>query len=455
MTPSMRPLVIVFALGGLLSCPSHAAQDRRSVEDGQDSHTANSAVETGPAAYFLEIHYPPDGALISDTNCGAFIAGRAGAVISRLDIAIVLDTSRSTIHPSGSDIDGDGIVGVRAPETDGSIFDSRSSDPDDSIFAAEVAAARRLVEQLDPKTTRVSLVTFAGDPRLRAGDPPSTARETPARTIQPLTSEFSQIETALERLLLETPRGATHMAAGLDHAIRLLADRATSDPGRNAATERMIFFFTDGQPTLPYGPEREGDNIREVLQAVQRAIRDGVRIHSFAIGADALEGPLAVVEMASLTGGQFVPVQRAGDLATAVADVSVVRLIEVNVRNRTTAKDASLLRTRSDGVWGGFVPLAAGVNEIEIVARTSDGKRTRRLLNLNYERGAEQSEIPVEITAIHESLLADCLDSVKRVRFELEQRILRKLRLEIQRERLRARQRAASQRKRLRISVEE
>lgn len=430
-TVSSRRLAVIVSVAAVFSSPI----------------LAEPAIEAGQAAITLEIHFPADDAVISDPICGAFIAGRAGTLVSRFDVAIVLDTSRSTIDPSGSDIDGDGIVGVRSATASGSIFDSASSDPDDSILAAEIAAARHLLEQFDPNTTRVALISFAGDP-LRTG------RESPARTIHPLTSDFSQIETALEMLRRENPRGATHMAAGLEQATEVLTSEADPESDANNR-ERIVFFFTDGQPTLPYGPDDERANNQAVLNAIQQASRAGIRIHSFAIGSEALEGPLAVVEMAARTGGYFVPVQRVGDLVNAVADVSVVRVVEVSVRNQTTGMNAPLLQIRPDGVWGAFVKLETGPNSIEIVARANDGTRSLRSVTVHNARHAVRSKVPSEIRDLHASLLRDCLDSAKQVRLELERELLRKLRLEIDRERAKARRRARDQRKRLELSIEE
>ena len=69
---------------------------------------------------------------------------------------------------------------------------------------------------------------------------------------------------------------------GVDQAtIELLGLRGSvsrSDP----RSEKIVLFFTDGQPTLPYqGFERV--NVRAVLRAANRADLADIRIHSFAI----------------------------------------------------------------------------------------------------------------------------------------------------------------------------
>ena len=163
----------------------------------------------------LEIEYPPDGAVVGRSACGLFVAGRAVAherLLRRFDLAIVIDTSGSTLGPSGADIDGDGSVGevVRVPLGFGR-GESRSSDPADSILAAEVAAARRLLTLVDRRLTRVTVVTFSGR---TPGSPIGQIHGRAARTREPLTPDYDRIERALDRILAEDPAGGTNMAAG-------------------------------------------------------------------------------------------------------------------------------------------------------------------------------------------------------------------------------------------------
>ena len=74
------------------------------------------------------------------------------------------------------------------------------------------------------------------------------------------------------------------------------ASRALSEP--DASSEKVVLFFTDGRPTLPYDQVFEAENVKAVLRAADRSARANIKIHSFAIGPEALEGPVATVEMA-------------------------------------------------------------------------------------------------------------------------------------------------------------
>ncbi len=414
----------------------------------------------GAEAPRLEVEYPADGAVVGPSACGLFVAGRATeAERDGLDLVIVIDTSVSTAAASGGDVDADGSLGRSEVRQVGFVFGESSSDPDDSILAAEVEAARRLLSSLDRRRTRVALVTFAGGPANPGGGEFGGEDRPDALTRTPLTTDHAQVQRALAELRLEVPAGGTHMAAALDRAtIELLGlngARSTVEP-RHA---RAVVFFTDGRPTLPYGVGAEADNVRTALQGAARANRAKVRVTTLAVGPDALEGPLAVLEIASQTGGQFIPVRNAGDVVAAVREVDLSGLEALELRNATTGQRAQPFRMTPDGSWGGFVPLAPGVNRIEVVARSEGGARTRAELSVDFDPEAPPLAIPREFDFLGSGALGDCLRNTGRVDLTAEEaraeQVRKQLRVEIERERVGARKRAAQQRKRLEIEVEE
>jgi Mg-chelatase subunit ChlD len=103
------------------------------------------------------------------------------------------------------------------------------------------------------------------------------------------------------------------MAAGVDQATRELLGQPGARSKADPNSEKVVLFLTDGQPTLPYGPGKDADNVRAVLEAADRAREHGIRVHTFAIGPAALAGPIATVELAARTQGYFIPVR---ELAT-------------------------------------------------------------------------------------------------------------------------------------------
>jgi hypothetical protein len=407
----------------------------------------------GSTELLVEIEYPEDGAVVGEAT-GAFIAGRALAVLGdyqRFDVLLVLDTSGSTSEMTGADINGNGVVGQGGLR---GLFSP--TDPGDSILAAEVAAARQMLLGLDPRSTRVGLVTFAGDPPGQGGLFSRKPRKA-ALTEEPLTSDYARIERALRDVLERGPDGMTNMAEGLDLAwVELTGLKGgLSEPDRDS--EKVILFFTDGQPTLPYEPFFESDNVKAVLRAADRAKRMKVKIHSFAIGPEALDGPVAAVEMASRTGGYFTPVRHPADLVRVVENVSFANIDQVAIQNLSTGAPASQLVTNADGSFSALVPVGEGHNRIRVVARANDGAEASAEITLDYARGVDTILLPRELMSQRNRLLEQQLVELKRGRIAAEQEqaeaARKELRLEIERERSKAQERAAQQRKELDLEV--
>jgi hypothetical protein len=418
---------------------------------------AVSRAGAGDSRIEIEVDYPPDGAAVGETPCGLFVAGRAAAREShlrRFDVAVVIDTSGSTMGPSGADINGNGAVGVGVPVAIGAgLGELRSSDPGDSILAAEVAAARRLLALVDRRITRVALVTFSG---LSPGTPVGQVHGRAARTRQPLSEDYAVIERALDRILAEDPAGGTNMAAGIERAmVELLGlDGALSSPDPDS--RKLVLFFTDGQPTRPY--ETPEANVRAVLEAAAQARLATLRIYSFALGPEALDGPIASLDMATLTGGAFVPVRNAGDVVELVETLEFAHLSEIHLRSATTGEGAYPFAATADGGWGGLVPLVPGLNRIEVLARATDGAVARRWLEVRFDPARASPPLPRSFSFQRNRLLEACLRDLRRHRRQSEARQARAIRkelvVEIERERAEARRRAEEQRKRLRLEVE-
>jgi hypothetical protein len=423
----------------------------RSVPEGKNLLERAGEIST---ELLVEIEYPVDDAIVSDA-AGAFLAGRALAVLGefqRFDVIMALDTSASTGGMTGADINGNGIIGAGGLR---GLFSQ--TDPGDSILAAEVAAARQMLRSLDPRSTRVGLVTFAGDPPGQGGLFSRGPRKA-ALTEEPLTSDYARIERALDGVIERGPDGMTNMAEGLDLAwVELTGLRGgLSDPDRTS--EKAILFFTDGQPTLPYEPFFEADNVKATLRAADRARRMKVKIHSFAIGPEALDGPVAAVEMAARTGGYFTPVRHPGDLVEVIEHVSFANIDQVAIRNLTTDEPASELITNADGTFSALVPLAKGRNRIQVVARANDGSDAHAEVTVNYVPGVDTRTLPRELMGQRNRLLERRLIELKRGRIASEQEradtTRMELLLEIERERQKARERAEQQGKELDLEVE-
>ncbi len=423
------------SLSGAETKPSVAAGPLSTQRDD------SAAPEAGAGVFDTEvvvgIEFPPDHAVVNEPT-GAFLSGDAFALLREShprDVVFLLDTSRSTNQMSGTDVDGDGLVGqdvVRGRRG--------SSDPGDSILAAEVAAVRKLLDGLDPRHTRVALVTFAGEPR-RSG--PSffkgNARAS-AITQQPLTADYESLEGALDRVLRRRGEGMTNLAAGIEHATAELVGLPGSLSETNPISEKIVVLLTDAQPSQPRDPVLQDENLDAAVEAASRAELWGVRIHTFALGPEGAARPLAAVEVADRTHGEFNRVRVAGDLADVVKTlVQRADLQEVSVRNVSSGEAASEVAASPGGAWSALVPVRSGSNQIEVIGRAGDGTEGRAVVTVEFEPSAPGDPLPVPLAAERDRLLEQRLSTLQNERMRAEkeraEKKRRELELEIARQR--------------------
>jgi len=330
-----------------------------------------------------------------------------------------------------------------------------TTDAGDSILAAEVAAARRVLQSFDARSTRVGLVTFSGAPLPPPGTFVVGARTLPpAVTEQALTGEYRLVEKALDRVLERGPEGLTNMTEGLRLAVRELKGFTGGVSKVDPDSEKVVLFFTDGQPTLPYDHSPQ-QNVRSVLRAADQARRARVTIHSFALGPEALDGPIAAVEMARVSRGRFTPVRKPGDLVQVIENVDFANLDRLTVHNRTIDRAATELVQKADGGFGALVPVQPGRNLIEVWARASDGTEARAQVAIEYLAGASPIATPPALVSLRNQLLEKRIVTLRRDRIaaarEHQEEVRRELELQIERERSAAEERAATQRRELKI----
>jgi hypothetical protein len=241
----------------------------------------------------------------------------AASGAGRVDLAIVIDVSGSARAASGIDVDGDGAVGVN-PQLDTRIAgkypkDVVSTDPDDSVLAAELAAVRALLDRLAGADVRVAIVAFSGhtDPETRKQLGPADAN---ARLVAPL-GDPAAAHAVLDDIARRGPAGGTDFSAALRAARAALCD-APARPG----AERITLLLTDGVPSLPYGFATRTDpsDVSAAITAAHEARDCGVRVDVFAIGLGATGDPFASKEVARITGGTYRPIRAASALRGAL-----------------------------------------------------------------------------------------------------------------------------------------
>jgi hypothetical protein len=235
--------------------------------------------------------------------------------------------------------------------------------------------------------------------------------------------------------------------------------RFTGEPSQpDPTTEKIVLFLTDGQPTLPAGPGFDSANVSAVLRAAERARRAGIRFHAFAIGPEALAGPVAAVELAARTGGYFTPVRNPGDIVEVVEQVRFSNVESVTFKNLSTGETAKQVMVNADGSFGALVPLQSGLNRIQVSAVADDGSTADQIVQVSYVPGTAAPVLPRELMAQRNRLLEQKLVELRRERADTEreavERTRKELALEIERDRAKANEQAERQRKELQLEVE-
>jgi Mg-chelatase subunit ChlD len=344
----------------------------------------------------------------------------------RFDVMLVIDVSGSTSEFAHADVDGDG----RATD------DWKSAD---SILKAQaraaasfVAAVRRLPGNRDGRRIRVGVVTFSGDDA-RLLDPADRALELDERDLRmlaardaalvsPPSADYAALEADLRALGERTGSGMTDFAAGLTLATLALAGEGPGAAEPRADAERVIYFLTDGKPRLPYDREKAE---RAARRAASLAARHGVRIHTFALGHNAVTGKLNSTAkwVARETGGVCVELEDPADIvpllrATALSFVDRVKLV-----NRTTGEESAYVATGIDGSFYGEIPLVEGENEVEIVAVLYGGKTHTETLAVDFEPVPREQRMAEELDEIRRENAALIETLEERLREKLARKI--------------------------------
>ncbi len=333
----------------------------------------------------------------------AFTEGRRRLAI---DVMIAIDISGSTRAASGVDVDGDGEIGFNPhqEQVPPGLYppDTRSTDPQDTILAAEISAADALLQNLDPTHLRVAVLSFGGEIN------PTTLRQASygqqdAWVEIPLTSDFDQVRRALQNILARGPRGGTNFAAGIRLAVTELASLhgARSTPRPEAA--KILMFLTDGVPSFPFGSSRESDpgDTEAALGAARVASKAGITINTYALGPNALDNPIAATEMSRLTLGTFTPVKNPGDVITYLQGVTFASVEDVIFTNLTTSEISEDVRLLPDGSFSGYVPVREGINRVRVTALATDGSEGFTEFDIEFSvSGRTSRELTLELDGI-------------------------------------------------------
>jgi hypothetical protein len=357
------------------------------------------------------IETPRAGEPLSNRVHQAPIRGNAMADGDRpadFDVMIVIDVSGSTKVASGADVDGDGTLGfnpqLELVEPGRYPADMQSTDPDDTILAAEVKAAQALVDNLDPERVRVGVISFSGEMNPKTGERQRYDQQDAWLEV-PLTNNHDRVRSAVRAVLARGPHGGTNFAAGVRLAVRELAGLSGASSKPRPSSNRVILFLTDGLPTFPIGTGSVPDpgDTEAALNAARLAHKAGITINAYGLGPNALTNPIAATEMARITLGHFLPVRNPGDIISFLSGVTFANIDDVVITNLTTREVSYDVDLSPDGSFSGFVPVREGHNRVRVTALASDGSSGSVELDLQFERsGLSERELALELDRIRD-----------------------------------------------------
>ena len=333
----------------------------------------------------VQILSPKNGTQITQDQKSVLVSGKVARETGRsasVDIFLLLDVSGSTALYAGADL-GDAD---QPPDSSGFPMPQISiggfglggppvRNPRNSVLAAEVAAARRLLLQLNHETTRVGILSFSDR----------------ANLLQPLTHDLERVRKVLADVLRAGSYGGTNMVEAIRLGISELMGFGTSE--RRTDAIKVQFLLTDGFPTLPIGESKRmtPEDVALTINAARLAGKAGIKVHVFALGEEALSYPRAAIGIAKESGGTYTPVVRPADALAVLENISVVGVDYVQVVNQTIGQKATQLRLAADGFFSSAVPVTEGKNQIDVLARASDGGNSRESITVYYQPGAQKS----------------------------------------------------------------
>jgi Mg-chelatase subunit ChlD len=332
-----------------------------------------------------------------------------GEAAAEFDVIIVLDISGSTKVASGVDVDRDGEIGVNpqfellppGAYPEGTV----STDPGDTILAAEVAAADALISSLERGgRVRVGIISFSGEMNPDTGYRKRFDQQDAWLEV-PLTSDFEAARARLPTILARGPYGGTNFAAGMRLAITELAGLSGARSPSRPDARKVVLFLTDGLPTFPIGAGSVADpgDTEAALTAARLAHRAGITVNTYSLGPNALTNPYAATEIARITVGTFMPVQNPGDIVSFLQGTSFANVDDVVFTNLTTREVSYDVSLSPDGSFSGFVPVREGKNRVRITALASDGSSGSVDFDLVFETaGLTERELSLELGRIRE-----------------------------------------------------
>jgi len=303
----------------------------------------------------IDLASPAQGAVLREPR-----AHVSGSVRVMRDVVLLIDRSGSTRDVAGRDVDGDGEIGHVA-------FGRRTSDEGDTVFAAEVRAARAYLEALDPASDRAAVLSFTVDTEVVAplGTPEAAATALAAWKPEQIVGRkcWLQKPNGKRVAILEIPsrglvmcKGGTSLSNALFGAAKLFAGRDATAPQRLP----VFVVFSDGEAVSPDPSTAR----RSALRAAEFLSDHGTTVHGVNFGSPFHSVQRNVMrEVVELSGGMFVDTRDDGAHERLVALAR--RAIEgVELSNLTTREPGNAALSADGRAFAGEAALAPGENRL-------------------------------------------------------------------------------------------
>jgi hypothetical protein len=266
-----------------------------------------------------------------------------------------------------------------------------STDPGDSILAAEVKAVRMLVARLEPGLgpTRVGLLTFSGEHMKSEGG--FASRRSAVRVEAPLSDDFVELGEVLDQIVERGSGGSTDFFAAVDRSLLELSGRWDAMSDARPEARKVLLLLTDGIPS----PQPSGAPQRARALLATRAA-DGVVIHIYALGGLAEEFPAFVRALLQDSAGSFTRVSDPSQATSFLDDISFSQVQSVEIENLTTHERASSVSLSPDGRFSGQLPVRSGRNVVLVTAHATHGRERRAEFEIRYVNSREQDRLLAE-----------------------------------------------------------
>jgi von Willebrand factor type A domain len=291
----------------------------------------------------VQILSPQNGARTSQDENTVLFSGKVSVDAARtaiVDVIFNIDVSLSTAHYAGVNfpdlVQLPGVyIAPGRPRPRISVFEGDANfgpsgepprfSPRILIFAAEIIASRRLLSQLDSKTTRIGVITFSDGALVR----------------QSLTHDFEQVGKVLDEVYRSGSHGGTNMVEGIRVGIKELLRLGKSEMQTDAI--KTQFLLTDRLPSLPVGEGKRStpQDMNLAINAARISGQAGIKVHVFTLGKEVVDYPYAATGIARESAGTYVPLLRPADLLAAMESISAVDVQFVQIVNQTTGQKAT------------------------------------------------------------------------------------------------------------------